>query len=401
MRTTLFVTLLALFSLRNVLAEDGDIARTVEALEKARMARIAEVKRERTEVLKDMKKQEALVSYLEKWAESETDRRIRARPMRRGVDSEYLERLWDRRQLILSRVTNFPYDSRAAISKGRALNELIIACGPTASSRLRLRSRGADINGVSDEVRAQVARLKNSLSEATVPDGLLDQIRFTRGLTGPKLTGRLDGTVLDLEWPLKLREDTYRYLREEIEQARDKALKELKSGKPISPETAAELMVAVEQLKIRVYSDGNHNIRIFKDYQKFRDYRIADEHMNLLMQGAARFVQATKLEHVRVEPFTGATVEELIAYMHRNALQFAPADQNSEIAHWQLFELFVTWFVDLQLADQAIDQERNELAALQQREARLESLEDSIRSSASTAIIAGIQAFSVVRGERK
>lgn len=368
-----------------------DVAATIQALEDARERRIAGVRSEREKVIIQLREQESLVGYLRTWAESETDRRLRARPLQRS-DSKYLESIKKRRELMLSRITNFPFESRGGIVKGTALNELLIACGPTAVSRLRLRKQGVPVAPNNEPVIDEVQRL--FAESAPFDPSVLEHIRFRRGLTGPKLTGRLNGTVLDLDWPIKLREDVYQTWRQDIERARDKAFKELEAGKPISPATAAELMVAVEELKRRIVKDGARNIRVYHDYQKYRHFQIASQHVDLLMQGASRFIYATKPEHVKVATFEGKSVEEFIAYMHTNTLQFAPADPNGEEAYWRVFESMMTWFIDMQLIDMAVSHEQKELDALRQRDKQLQQMEDSIRTSAGPAIITAIQALS-------
>ena len=371
---------------------DDSPADTIRALESARLARLEEIQRDRAAVLEQIASQGRLVDYLQTWAESETDRRVRARPLR-GVDSAYLDGLQKRREAMLARIANFPASAGGAIVKGDALNRLLQVCGPTASSRLRMRQSGAPSilngEGVGEEARVIYSRL----SETPMPEISLADIQYRRGVSGPKLTGRLDGTVLNTDWPLKLRENVYQSKCKAIEQARDQGLKELSSGRPVSPKTAAELMVAVERLRSQVCRDSDRNLHHFRDYEKFRHFKIAELHMDVLMKGTARFINATKPEHVRIDVFQGETLEQFLAYMHENSIQFEQAGPNAHITYGKMFQSMLAWYVDMQLLELAVSNEQKELDSLEQRDRQLTELDAAIRSRETPAIVGAIQSI--------
>jgi len=389
--------LAALLVTQGVSADDGP-AETIKALEAARQARLAEIQQERAAVLAQIASQGKLVDYLQTWAESATDRRLRARPLR-GANSEYLERLNQRRETILTKITNFPTKAGGSIASGDALNRLLEVCGPTASSRVRARYGSAPLPLIGDGVSEEAKTIYSRLSNVPMPDVPLGDLHFRRGLIGPKLTGRLDGTVLATDWPLKLRESVYRSKCEAVEKARDKGLAELGSGKPISPETAARLMVAVEQLRNQIRADGIRNLRLYRDGKKYRPYEIAEHHLDVLMQGAARFINATKLEDVRIDVFKGGTLEQFLAYMHDNSLTFERSGPNEELAYGKVFQSMLAWYVDMQLLELAVSNEQDELADLQRRSRQLDDLDQAIRSNETTAVVAAVQSVAEAIGQ--
>jgi hypothetical protein len=358
-------------------ANNSLTAQVLAQLEKQRQRRLDKIAEEREKLLETIKSQQERVEYLDSWSRGRTDR-MTARPMIRGKDSKHLESIWDRRQMLLSRLTHFREESHPVIVNGKALNALLVTCGPLAVARQRDQKTLANGNNLS-ELPAKARQLISDVSDAHIPKSVVDQIQYRQGLGQFKQTGKLgQPTALDLDWPLILRKPVFQVLREDIERYRDEAVSQLKSGQPISPRTAARLMSTVDQLRARVYTQGTRVIQTRNDYRSYFPYKQAEQHLDALAHGVVRFISATKIEHVQLEPFTGKTIEELMAYMQLNSIQFGPAGPNADLAYGQVFDIMLTYFINTTLLQQIASHERGELDVLHARDQHLQNVSDSL-----------------------
>jgi hypothetical protein len=240
-----------------------------------------------------------------------------------------------------------------AIAKGRAANFFLRKCGAAAYDHALYR---------------EMTRQKQSLSEPQRPPSLLEQgsaevvvlderitrhIRYLQGDVGNKESGRLNEGPLDLAWPAFLRRDEFKSQREAIEKARDNAVAELRAGKPVSNTAADKLLDAVNSLLKRVTQEKRKRIHTMPG-EEIWSWVLAEQHAKLLMGGAYRFIEARDAEDVLVETFKSGTIEELMAFMHRNKLEFAPADGNGQSAYGKIVEMMIRYYHDLEALRAAV-----------------------------------------------
>ena len=184
----------------------------------------------------------------------------------------------------------------------------------------------------------------NQLAKATLINRQdLAQIRYQRGLAGPKLSGRLNEDPLDTDWPAILRTETFRPRTLDIEKRRAQVLAELRTKKGISPKSADGLLDAANNLLTAIQDEetalmqrlrGNGSPR--REKKDWFRLHSAEEPIRILLAGCYRLIEARKIEDVSLPPLNdpqGVTVERLLAYMHENKLNFSPSDANGQVAY--------------------------------------------------------------------
>ena len=325
---------------------------------------------ERAALLAKLDKQEQVVNYVRRWLISEPQDRIReVRPNAR-TSTKYLARIHKRKEVVLDRILEFPWESRGSVVSGRALNALLDACGETAAQRREkseFLQQQAGLGGgpeLPERITIEVDEQNRSLSLLQVPENLVRRIRFSRGLTESKLTGRINEDVLSLEWPLVLRDPVYTSYRDVIQEIRQKALKELANGKGIEFATAVDLKQSVDKLYLRILSDEGRLARRKVDANYWLKYRRAVSHVDRMRHSVLRFAEAIQIEDVHVPEFKGKTVEELCAYMHVNAMRFVEAGPNDQEAYYQIFRLMTRYYVEMQFQRSVLERDEKQLERL-------------------------------------
>lgn len=265
------------------------------------------------------------------------DRGIVERPRKM---TRLLTQLEDAKKSARYKLLTFPDQARSAIHSGAALNVLLDECaGPAfdyeAFCKLAKKEDRELLRGVvaTYELEAEILR----------------HVRYRRGLSGGPLVGRLNHEALDLaSWPSALRAAHYDELRAAVEDARARAIADLKKGRPISNDAANALKTSVGDLLAAFVADMNQYVRLHgydgHSQRLFEARRFAKG----LVASVYRLVEARKLEDVTIPAFKGGTVGQLMAYMHENNLRFERPDANGETAYHLIFQMMARYFVDLQ-----------------------------------------------------
>lgn len=249
------------------------------------------------------------------------------------------------------RLLEFREKSAGSIANGSALNFFLLECGSTAFEHSFYRKNLKQSSASTEEDQM----LRELTETYRLPKSITRHVVWRQGLTGPKLTGRLNELPLDTKWSRVLREASFKPYTSKIERLRDQALKELESGQPVSAKTADQLLDAVHDLMEQVKFSKREEIRRIKDktarsHEDWQRYNEAEKHVNRLIGGAYRFVEGYELKDVALDPLNledGLTVEDLLAYMHQNTLTFAEADANGQSAYNMIFEMMTRYYVDL------------------------------------------------------
>jgi len=169
-----------------------------------------------------------------------------------------------------------------------------------------------------------------------IDEEVLKKINLTKGDGSNFGLLKNDGK---LNWPIALRGmDGARELRDEIQVAVTKAYAEAKEGKPIDPSTVQ---------KIDDYSSKLQNMLVksvgtvpFAQYSEAKTYmKQLDDAVKVLKKGdAAEFINGNLTPKAN-------TIAELVDFMSRKGLQFAPATGNEQAAYLALHKALVAYDV--------------------------------------------------------
>jgi hypothetical protein len=291
---------------------------------------------------------------VEKYATGELKRRrleFSPKRMRYNILKQ-LEAKQVQRDAFLFRLLSRDEATKGAIARGSALNFFLEKLGAPAFDHALYRELTKNKQSLAGPQRPEKLLNQGSEGEYVLDESITRHIRYTRGSTGAKLTGRLNEGPLDLAWPAVLRSDSFGPLTRRIEKARDKALEELKSGKPVSSAAGDELLDAVNSLFRRLTAEKLKNAG-----NELWRWVLAERFAKILMGGAYRLVEARTVDDVVVETFKAGTIEELLAFMHRHNLRFAEADANGESAYNSIAEMMIRYYADLEALRGAVAEE--------------------------------------------
>lgn len=353
---------------------------------------IAELERQRRqlaekELARNRQEQQQLEARLEDARRQLTatfeldERHLIPRPQR---ISKTLARLQHQRDTTKFSLLQFRDQARGSISRGVALNFFLSECGAVAFDHDFYTTVMQPKNQVQI---AQVQLLKDVADAYKLTKETTRHIRYTKGLLGSKLTGRINQGPLDLNWPSVLRQDSFKDSREKIEKLRDQAVAELDQGQPVTAATADSILKEIERLVIAIRKEKKVQIKKSDGvYQKVDRYYVAERFSELLAAGAYRLIEGFSLGDVTFEKFNEGNIEQLLAFMYRNNLTFAEADANGESAYFIMFEMMARYYVDLHALKLAIAEDENSLV-------ELKSEEDAMRSVALGKTMNAMQKF--------
>ena len=312
--------------------------------------------------------------------------------------SQTLQRWRNAREQSLRAFLEFPEQSRGAIRDGRALNFFLDLCADIAMSHELWRSQLQDeirrmdarVRQLKDyppgaepqreDARKELAALEQERDDAMSRLSLLGalsgkpllgreqvaQLRFRKGLAGPALVISGDDPM-PLTWPCVLATDEdFAGPRKDLESAKAAALDELPANKGISPATQASLMSAADNLR-NTFEDAKPRLleESTGDGIRVQQYLDAKHFIQETRSSVYRLVAARQLADVMpTESYTGQTVDQLLTYMARQGLRFAPADANGDAAYEMVFRLMTDYYTGLHSLAMAVEQNDRKLANL-------------------------------------
>lgn len=326
---------------------------------------------------------------------------------------------------------NQPAESKGAIVSGRAMNFFLELCGSVAvdqslcrdqcrteretlealSERLAKRPAPADAKE-RESLEQERADCRRSLAEIRAKQEVLAQLggkpllrreevrhlRFQKGVLGPKLIISASGDPLPLEWPSVLLENSEcQPALRAMESAKNQAIRELSEGNGITAQTQKQLLEAADEIHWHYRQDWCRTCLPPPDAVTFSRYIQAKHFVQGLRMGVARFVEAKQVRDVTFDqPFVDLAsdspgedaivrpVEDLLVYMVQRGLRFAPADVNGEDAYRRTYELLVDYYGSLYRLHLLIQQEKEQVAALDKRSEKLMEIQyrDNLESLA-------------------
>ncbi len=364
-------------------------------LEQNRMeaARRAHAAVQRQEVIRQMGEIESRIECVESWSRDQAELVASGLIPAPRSAQWYLERLADLRAKTRQRLLEFPERSKAAAVRGGGLNFFLHEFGPIAFDHRVLLAHRKNLPDDGSEQRI----LTNVAAGFRIPTDVLRHVRYRRGVTGTRLTGRFGEEPLDVHWPATLRQPEYDALRKRIEEGRSAALAELADG-PISPATGATLMADVSEMVATVRQEKSRRVRASGGtYGTVAPWYAAERFCRFLVEGTARLLEAESSNDVEIPTFEGDTVEELLVHMHENGLEFAEADANGEVAYLKLFDLTSQYCIEVYGLRLMVADDAQRLNELRSRENDLNGIENGSKLSndqragiASDAVLAAL-----------
>jgi hypothetical protein len=305
------------------------------------------------------------------------------------------------REQMLYRLIQFRRESGGVIASGAGLNFFLELCGSSAFADTFYRSTKTGGKNNNDPEEAIFSRITD---EYKLSPDVLRHIRYQRGLTGPRLSGRLNQDPLDVNWPNILKRTLSRKT-EDIERRREQVLRELRDYRGVSPKAADGLIDAIRELQAAIHAEKESLMQEIRQkgsnvmaQADWRRYNNAEDHVRILLAGASRLIEAHVIDDVSLPPLdmnNGVTVEKLLAYMHENNLCFNAADLNGQNAYNTIFELMSRYYIDL--TELKIDTDKREKRAeairveeAQVKEVMLGNKLDNLQKTETT--VAGIKA---------
>jgi hypothetical protein len=179
----------------------------------------------------------------------------------------------------------------------------------------------------------------------------LDLLWVTDGGKGSKLIFNLgDPKLLDKPWPLALRGDEFKELREEFEAARDAVVNATQDGKTQADnEGSRRLIKATSDLLAGLDEVYTHERRA--DVTVFLQYSDAQRFLRTMLGEVIRALNSS--DRSLFDPqsrFKGESVADLVTYMYRNGLTFSKPRPGSEGVYDRLFmdmrRLYITFSAD-------------------------------------------------------
>lgn len=330
----------------------ADFSEAIQALVRRDEQKRKDTAEELERVRSQLQVQGARVGTMRQWTQYNFDLARRGKIPQPQKVSKYLTGLQHRKETTEQALLQFGEQSRGAVKSGRALNFFVDECGPAAleqaccRSLSQYQSRQTQADAMEPEV------LSGMTTSYVLDENTIRHIRYVRGVTGRKLTGRLNEKPLDLENVNSvLRQDEFRLQVEQITKLRDRALAELEKGQPVTPDTSFKLVSAIQALldDIRVAKKKHAK----RGFDAMRPYQQAERQMLGISDGASRLIEAQKTADAAVPEFKSGTIGELLAHMQRYSLHFDAPDDNGDTAYNQLYLFLTKYYLDLRALQEA------------------------------------------------
>jgi hypothetical protein len=346
---------------------EADFSAAISSLTKLEEQRRKDTAEELERIRAGLAMQESRVRAMRQWTQISFDLDKRGRIPKPKKLSKYLEKQQKRKDATMYSLLAFRDQSRGEIKSGRALNFFLDECGPAAQEMAYCRTISRDQSKQADADQYQRELLSGMTSNYILDANTIRHIRYRRGLTGSKLTGRIGEKPLDLEHINSvLRQDEFRSQIDRIASLRDRALAELEKGQPVTPETAGKLMDSVQSLLGEIRAAKKKQAKV--GFNAMRPYLQAERQMFAIYEGAARLIEAHEASDVVVEQFRSGTIGDLLAYMQRNNLHFDAADDNGDAAYNNLYTLVSKYYLDLRSMQEAVAESEMQYAGTAMRE---------------------------------
>jgi len=312
------------------------------------------------------------------------------------------ERLAKNRDQWTNKFVRFPEASRGAIWSGRALNHFVELCGTTASEHEFLReqlarerreyeallqaSTGKDKAEAEDQlerIKLQQELLGKIRSLPVLNDYHRSKIRYKGGMAKDAATYSGGQGILPINWGSlsALPGADFSWHRENIEHWKKQATQQLRQNGAVDARTMETVMNLVECLASdaekykRRYVKGDlaHHKNQLNTTTLYRDVLPMVKQLKI---DVLRFLSATRPEDIMFgDDFVGDTIDELMIYMIRNGLQFAPGQANERRTYEVLYREMVRYYMALHSLVVALNYDKGQIKKLEDREQKLLELQ--------------------------
>jgi hypothetical protein len=224
------------------------------------------------------------------------------------------------------------------------------------------------------ELRKKAELLQGLRGGKVLTDDHRRKLLFTRGTLGGEMVYSPRDGALPLNWPpLLATTPQFQSHLKAMDAAKAKGLAELKAGQGIKPETQAALLAAADQLQHQWERFKAEAFQVKgKSTVDCRLYMSAMSFLPALRSGVLRFIEARELSDVEpTATFRGDRIDELLVYMSRQGLRFAPADRNSEYVHDVLYRQSVDYYSKFNALRIAVQAEEAQVEQMTRRDLEL------------------------------
>jgi hypothetical protein len=345
----------------------ADFSEAIQALVRRDEQKRKDAAEELERVRAQLQVQAARVGTMRQWTQYNFDLERQGKIQQPQKVSKYLSRLQRQKETTEYALLQFRDQSRGAVKSGRALNFFVDECGPAALERTYCRglSEYQSRQGQADAIEHEV--LSGMTGNYLLDEDTIRHIRYVQGVTGRKLTGRLNEKPLDLEHLNSvLRKDEFRPQVDKIANLRERAFAELDKGQPVTPDTSFKLVSAVQSLLDDIRAAKKKQAK--QGFEAMRPYQQAERQMLAIYDGASRLIEAQKAVDVAIPEFKSGTIGDLLAHMQRYSLHFDAADDNGDAAYNQLYTLLTKYYLDLRALQEAVSESQLEYMRLAARE---------------------------------
>lgn len=215
--------------------------------------------------------------------------------------------------------------------------EMLLSGDVTNDLNMMLRDMLANVSFDAFLPHSELMSLKENmvLTPEEVHHLMLSENKDTQGRAIKFRADRAE--VLEVKWPLLLREAEYDVVRKEFELARDAAITQLKSGEELTREQQDRLMKSVDGLSTRLADKFDPE---GQSAQRMLQYLAAKRYIQSIAMSTYRMLELGK-DSVAGDSrkFKGKTVVELLQHMMSQGLEFAAPEPGDEGTYRKMFSL--------------------------------------------------------------
>jgi hypothetical protein len=274
------------------------------------------------------------------WVSTYFDMRAMNRAARAKENPSHLERVRHREEVTTEVITKYFQE----VLKGDVTDKL----------NWLLRESASRVLVVMYGLRGQSLAGREADDKLTASD--LHHVRLTdagRGGSGTVVFLADGSQVLPADWPFVLRGPEFEEARKTFDAARDKFLQEAQGPAPLSFASQQRLTMAVDRL-CSEFSNAYPRERRLESGPAYAAYAAGQRFLQSLALQVFRAVNTN--DHAVLDGslrFQGNTVIDLIDYMSRNGLEFAPQQPGDERIYQRLFLALRAIYVRLAAEDSA------------------------------------------------
>lgn len=326
----------------------GILAEAVQLREKQRAAQLERIEKELASLDEEIRELRRSVGTFEQ-TEKLTPAPVTA-----------LQERWKKeRAAIRTSVLGFPEEAQVLILNGKGLNFFLDALGADAEAR---------------QFSGKASRLgpNHYIVEQKITADVVRNLNLVVNIPGNKI----NDDFFDIVWPPILRSGEFDEVRRRFEAARLAAVKDLEKGDYVSNDNMKEMNDCLDELKrkLRALRPAPEPGKKVMGGSRTGEEAEALGVIKRLGTASLQMFKARRIDDVKPPEFPGGTIQDFLAFMHRNNLRFGRVDRNDfsrSRSHIAMAELLRLHYFDLKVLDIALSNNEQRAAELTRQKHRL------------------------------